>query len=591
MLAAALAYAEAGLPVFPLKPGTKAPATGDGLKSATCNPATVRAWWERWPNANVAIRTGEPAGLVVLDVDTQHGGAGTLGKLEREHGLLPVTAKTLTGGGGSHYLFRHPGEELRNSAGKLGPGLDVRGDGGYIVAPPSVHENGRVYKWLRALERGIADPPTWLLEDPRQNGRAAEPVDELIPEGRRRQALLSLAGSMRRRGMDDVELLAALNAVNERRCSPPLPTGELEALARDVASRYEPDAAANSFSPSISHKSGEKEFVLLPVPLESLLENVPPEPAWVLRGYVAPFALTLLAGRPKVGKSTLLFSLLARVTVGEPFIDLETLSAGALLLSEERRDTLAEKARITGLNSFPQPSPSIGGNERKPVHVLMRHDAGSAPWPEVVRQAIAYAHTHSLGVLVVDTWDRWTNLRGDSENAAGSVNSALEPLQFAAASGLAVLIVTHQRKGFGEYGEAVRGSNALTGGVDVVAELERPAASLALGKQARVLRAVSRFSSTPDELYLELDIDEGMFRRIERPEEVKADVDRERILQLLAELGEATANTVADEAELPEPTVRRHLKMLRERELVTRTGAGKKGDPHLWQATRGDEAA
>ena len=246
MLAAALAYAEAGLNVFPLKPRSKVPATLDGLKSATSDVDQVRAWWQRWPEANVAIRTGTESGVVVLDVDVQHGGAGSLRELEQRHGELPKTARVLTGGGGQHVYLRHPGHEIRNSAGKLGAGLDVRGDGGYVVAPPSVHENGRAYQWMRPLERGIADVPAWLLEDAekRRNGGAAEPVDELIPEGRRREALLSLAGTLRRRGLGASEILAALEAVNEARCRPPLRPRELEALAHDVAGRWEPDPAS-----------------------------------------------------------------------------------------------------------------------------------------------------------------------------------------------------------------------------------------------------------------------------------------------------------------------------------------------------------
>ena len=110
-----------------------------------------------------------------------------------------------------------------------------------------------------------------------------------------------------------------------------------------------------------------------------------------------------------MGKSTLAFALLAKLAAGEPFVGLETAPSGVLLLSEERRDTLAEKARILGLVSFPPPSTPKSRNETKrPVHVLMRQDAPAVPWPELVRQAMAYAHQHGLGVLVVDTWDRWT---------------------------------------------------------------------------------------------------------------------------------------------------------------------------------------
>jgi predicted ATP-dependent serine protease len=298
----------------------------------------------------------------------------------------------------------------------------------------------------------------------------------------------------------------------------------------------------------------------------------------VLRGYVAPFALTLLAGRPKVGKSTAVFALIARLVAGAAFAGVETSPAGVLMLTEERRDTLAEKARILGLISFPPPTSLKAETKRKPVHVLMRQDS-RAPWPELVRQAMAYCHTHDLGVLIIDTWDRWTSLRGDAENAAGAVNEALEPLQYAAASGLAVVIVTHQRKSLGEFGEAVRGSNALTGGVDVVAELERPAPSLSLSKHARVLRAVSRFSSTPDELFLELDENENMYVAIESPEEVKAAAERLRVAE--AATG-TTSKKIAEEVELPEATVRRHLTALLESGHVERTGGGKRGDPFRW---------
>jgi DNA-binding transcriptional ArsR family regulator len=350
-----------------------------------------------------------------------------------------------------------------------------------------------------------------------------------------------------------------------------------------------------SIAPPIAPEAGGKENsppgddLLAPVSLQSLLENIPPEPAWSWRGYVAPFALTLLAGRPKVGKSTFVFALLARLVAGEPFLGLETAPTGVLLLSEERRDTLAEKARILGLNSFPPPPSPSGGKETKGVDVVMRGDTVIA-WPELVRQAMTHCHQHDLSVLLIDTWDRWTSLRGDSENAAGAVNEALEPLQYAAASGLAVVIVSHQRKSVGEFGEAVRGSNALTGGVDIVAELERARPSLSLSSRARALRAVSRFTSTPEELFVELDDEQGVFTLIEHPEEVKAAVERERILEAVTALDEATADKVAEEVDLPHATVRRHLGVLRDNGHVVRDGKGKRGDPFRWRA-RGDEEA
>ena len=145
----------------------KHPRTRRGVKDASCDPQTIDRWWQRWPNSNIAIATGRASGIVVLDDDPAHDGDRTLALLEREHGSLTDTVTSLTGGGGRHLLFRHPGHVIRNSTGSLGPGLDVRGDGGYIVGPPSYHWSGRQYRWDPHRSLGqveIAELPAWLFE-------------------------------------------------------------------------------------------------------------------------------------------------------------------------------------------------------------------------------------------------------------------------------------------------------------------------------------------------------------------------------------------------------------------------------------------
>jgi putative DNA primase/helicase len=178
---AALEYATRGWLVFPCqgkKPdGKLAP---QGFQNATTSAVTLRAWWAERPDANVAVATGERSGLFVLDVDPA--GLEALADLELQHGQLPATVRARTGRNGLHVFFRYPKVgRLGNSAGKLGPGLDTRGQGGYVVLAPSVHPETRArYVWLEDAgpdEVELADVPAWLVEllaeKPRPDVRAA----------------------------------------------------------------------------------------------------------------------------------------------------------------------------------------------------------------------------------------------------------------------------------------------------------------------------------------------------------------------------------------------------------------------------------
>jgi len=115
----------------------------------------------------VGIATGPESGLVVLDVDPRHRGDDTLAELESQHGKLPDTVEALTGGGGRHIFFEHPRTAVTNSVAALGPGLDIRGGSGYVVAPPSVHASGRTYEWegsSRPDQQRLAAMPVWFFE-------------------------------------------------------------------------------------------------------------------------------------------------------------------------------------------------------------------------------------------------------------------------------------------------------------------------------------------------------------------------------------------------------------------------------------------
>lgn len=166
ILAEALRCAARGWAVFPCQTNSKKPATKNGFKAASPNPAAIQSFWNRRPNANLAIATGAVSHIVILDVDVRNGGDDSMDALERDHGPLPATVESLTGGGGRHILFRHPGGYVPSRSNALGPGLDIKADGGYIIAPPSVHPNGKSYEWELSShpdEVEMVDIPNELL--------------------------------------------------------------------------------------------------------------------------------------------------------------------------------------------------------------------------------------------------------------------------------------------------------------------------------------------------------------------------------------------------------------------------------------------
>src|SRR5215208_2290328 len=253
LLKAALAVARNGKPVFPCKPGGKEPLTKRGHLEASTDPRKIHMWWKRWPDANIGVPTGRRSQVLVLDVDHPDG----LDALEADHSRLPETRTHSTGSGGKHYLFAYPAdEEIRNSAGKLAEGLDVRGEGGYIIVPPS--RTTRPYEVLDALPP--ADTPPWLREILTEPQRTAGKVRMIrtapsvgvdgppILQGSRDDTLARIAGRLHdgTRSLDD--LTAELLESNARRCEPPLPDQEVVKVARSIHGR-EPCRAGGAPAP------------------------------------------------------------------------------------------------------------------------------------------------------------------------------------------------------------------------------------------------------------------------------------------------------------------------------------------------------
>jgi hypothetical protein len=240
---AAQRLARRGLAVFPCLVGQKEPATANGLHAATTDATTIAAWWRQQPNYNVAIATGAVSQIFVLDVDNgdDHDGEAELKKLEQEHGSLPATVEAITGKG-RHLYFKMPDCDLRNSASKLAPGVDIRANGGYALAPPSLHPSGRRYVWSTESANAFAPAPQWLLDKiatPASNGNGVPPAEWCdllctIPEGRRNDTIARIVGHLLRRRVDPLIVVEIAAAINIARCQSPLSADEVRAICDSI---------------------------------------------------------------------------------------------------------------------------------------------------------------------------------------------------------------------------------------------------------------------------------------------------------------------------------------------------------------------
>lgn len=243
-LRAALAYLARGWSVVPAAERGKRPIVRwQTFEERHPTEPQVRRWFDRWPAANVAVVTGAISGIVVLDVDPRHGGEESLTRLALRNAGLPETVEAATGGGGGHIYFKHPGFEVRNRAGLL-PGLDLRGDGGVIIVPPSIHPSGKPYRWRKGFapdEIALAPLPDWLLV-PRFGGSSQghslsywrKLVREGVSEGRRNATVASFTGHLLWHGVDPDVALELMLAWNRVRCRPPLEDEEVIRTVRSV---------------------------------------------------------------------------------------------------------------------------------------------------------------------------------------------------------------------------------------------------------------------------------------------------------------------------------------------------------------------
>lgn len=239
-LDAAIEYASKGMAVFPLKPRDKKPLTKHGVNDATTDFDTIEKWWKKNPNANIGIACGQiSGGLLVIDLDERENGVSgfdSLHEWESANGELPETARTITGKGGSHILYRVDHKE--NNRVDLLDGVDVRSDGGYIVAPPSIHPNGNRYEWeYDPEEYDIAEADETVMQL-LSVGKKVEVDNFTMPDkvgkGSRNDTMYKLACSFQAKNLPDSVIRASMSAANNEMCEPPLSDDELDKIIQSA---------------------------------------------------------------------------------------------------------------------------------------------------------------------------------------------------------------------------------------------------------------------------------------------------------------------------------------------------------------------
>ena len=478
----------------------------------------------------------------------------------------------------------------------------------------------RVLRFDAAVRVDVHDFDDWLPPVLEPLTPATPTIDLAAPigPGARNDQLYKLGRRLNGSGVAPPVLRETLQLVNERLCTPPLDPAEVDRLAQHVTSQPHRDgrAATRALEP-VPPGAGDVGFAarvatevdrervrrearrqleleaLRAVPGVTLPSHTPaeiaalaPPTAGPLAPYVFLGTLTELTGYLKRGKSSFLLYVIGCLVHGVDCLEQRTQHSGVFLLSEEKPPTLTAALARTGLLNAPH------------LRIVSRATLPAGlPWAAVVAAAVAECLERGFRVLVVDTLGEWAGLKGEEENHAGAALAAVEPLQRAAAAGLAVVVTRHDRKSGGAVGEAGRGSSAYAGCMDTLVNLRKPEGAAPAGR--RVLEALSRFDGVPESVLIERrvadsecpsttcwEFEKNLYRALGAPGAVAAAEAEAAVLGLVTAAEETGITADAARQKLPEMaeiTVRRALTALVKAERLDRSGKGTKGDAYVYR--------
>lgn len=465
LLDAAVLYATEGRAVFPLQPKGKTPATVNGFKNATKDIDKIRDYWSKNPTANVGIATGALSGIVVIDIDNLESATHL--------GFMPKTMTARTGSGGMHLIFEHPGTEVTNRAGVI-EGIDVRGDGGYIVAPPSIHPSGGMYEWLD--HRDPAPLPAHLLELIVKKPSVTAPPAEYIGTG-----VGTAWGQAALEGLLDELRMATPGTRNDTlnriawRAFGMVKGGQLSHGPTEEALRYgalalgldrsEVDATLRSAMQGSEPKGPSEKLPTVPVvekkptgPIKVLsradLETVKP-PEYLIAD-ICTTGFTVMYGPSGSGKSFVALDWACHVVTGTKWFNRSSLRRKAIYVAAEGVSGIPRR-----VNAWEQDR-----GHRADDFVLIPQAVNLLT--SEAQDLAAIVTEQRAGLLVVDTLAR--SMPGGDENAAQDMGKLIDSLtRIQNDAGCAILLIHHS----GVEGRRPRGSTALFGAADTVVRVDK----------------------------------------------------------------------------------------------------------------------
>lgn len=562
---------------------------------ATNDKAIISRWWQQNPTANVGIATGKRSGVFVVDVDPKNGGYESYETLLTKHGQFPDTWQQITGSKGMHLFFRYPTFPVSNAAGLM-PGIDIRGDGGQVVAPPSIHPvTGDEYVWdgLDEIERvKLAEAPLWLLEilghKESHHGSSHFPVPDRIPHGVQHYTLLALAGALRKMGLTDAEMLPTMQEVNSRRCTIPGDARNVQQIAASVM-KYQP--ADNDLfrtatklyrlTKAKEHEAQEREERIgvatvdgLTVYRSSGLDMRCIIPGMLYNG------LTIFAGRPKTGKSWLTLQLALAIAEGRQVIGQSVHSPGVVLYVALEESQARTASRMRKLKE----SESVFLQNISMVYSLDPLGHGGA---EQLDKIIAERRPT---VVIIDTFLALVGGSGKTKDVMRAEYSEIDTIRkIGAKHETAMVLVHHQRKSVpGESGiDAVAGTTGITAAADAIWSLTREDRQTGLCSLEIVGREVEEQT-----FGLRFNRDSAAFgwEMIGTGQEVRAMKDEREIMTCLQTDGQMIPARLASALRMNVNLVRSCLLSMEQRGLVAKltSGAYRIGPIYQNENTGGD---